>query len=87
MDRLATGVKPQVLGLQIGDWSKTSCFGRKMTDGQRCLNMDFAAISLNFLTPTHTHESGNHSNGYGHPTTAITRSFSGTAGNCFSSNR
>jgi hypothetical protein len=31
------------------------------------------------------HESGNHSNGYGHPKAAITRSFSGAAGNRFGS--
>jgi hypothetical protein len=57
-----------------------------MTEGQRGLNIDFARNSLSFSTHTHTHESDNHSNGYGHPKTAIMRSFSGAAGNQFSSN-
>jgi hypothetical protein len=54
--------------------------------GKRGLNTDFAANSLSFSTPTHTHKSDNHSNVYGHPNSAIKQSFSGAAGNWFGLN-
>jgi hypothetical protein len=72
---------------QIGQWSETSGLGYKMDQDQCGLNTNFVANSLIFSIPTHTHESGNHSDIYGHPKAAIVRSFSGTAGNRFPSNR
>jgi hypothetical protein len=50
---------------QIGNWSKTSGLGYKMDEDQRDLIMNFAVNFLSFSTPTHTHESSNHNNGYG----------------------
>jgi hypothetical protein len=39
--------------------------------------MDFAANSLSFSMPTHTHDFDNHSNGYSHSKTALMWSVSG----------
>jgi hypothetical protein len=38
--------------------------------------MDFTANLLSFPSPTHTHDYANHNDGYGHPKTALVRSFS-----------
>jgi hypothetical protein len=61
-------------------------FGYKVTENQQGLNTDFRANSLSFSMPIHTHKSGNHSNSYGHPKTAIMWSFRGQAGDRFRSN-
>jgi hypothetical protein len=83
---IQSGLRCWINSGQISNRSETSDLGHKMTEGQRDLNTDFTADSLNFSTLTHTHESGKHRNSYGHPKTAITRSFSGQAGNRFHSN-
>jgi hypothetical protein len=61
--------------LDIG--AKISALGPKMSEAWKGSFMDLAANLLGFSTPTHTHNFGNHSNGYGCSKTALMRRFSG----------
>jgi hypothetical protein len=51
-----------------------SGFGHNKSESWWGLFTDSAAHLLSFPTPTHTHDSGNHSNGYGHSKIAFVRS-------------
>jgi hypothetical protein len=62
---------------QISNWNEISGLGQKMPEDQRGLITDFVDKLLSFSTPTHMHKSDSHSNGCGHPKTALLRSFSG----------
>jgi hypothetical protein len=54
----------------IGNNSKVSGLDYKMDEDQHGLITDFVANLLNFSMPSHTHDSDNHRNCYGHRKTA-----------------
>jgi hypothetical protein len=59
---------------QLGHWNEIPALGPKTSESWRGLITNFAASFLSSSTPTQSLDSGNDSNGYGHPKIALVRS-------------
>jgi hypothetical protein len=59
---------------QLGHWNEIPALGPKTSESWRGLITNFAASLLSSSTPTQSLDSGNDSNGYGHPKIALVRS-------------